>query len=340
MEKLQSLLEVARANKNETEMYFLLKQIRDEAQVGTPARMNIVQYLFAKEGAGNGKLQHGMMPFPRTYVQLQLIFLVIPIVLCLMVGKPLLCDSTAEARTGARWFLLFLITIALIQGAIWDNYGASLGIWLFDQENMLGRFEFSHIPIEEYLWILNDTVLTYVFTLRLWTEFGGVAASSSSLSIETRKNKNEKHYVGLVILGLGTLYGVYLLLQPDKSFFFLGISLGFFCPFIMWQWSHSSHVFLSNFGIWLASWGVPGVWTYLADCVAVNQGIWVFDYKRFTSGVWVLKFVQVEVFLIYVIACIVCAQPALAVLGMYDVKQSPPPPPAAAAEKERRKKTL
>ena len=312
MDKLQSLLEVARNNKNETEMYFLLKQIRDEAQIGTPSRMNVVQYLFAKSTGKDGRLEHGMMPFPKTYVQLQMIFLVIPIVLCLLVGKPLLHDSTKEAKTAARWFLLFLITIALVQGAVWDNYGASLGIWLFDQENMLGRFEFSHIPIEEYLWILNDTILTYVFTLRLWTEFGGVASSE--------KNK-EMHYLGLALLSFGTIFGIYLLLQSDKSFFFLGISLGFFCPFIMWQWGHSSHVYLSNYKIWLASWIVPGVWTYLADCVAVNQGIWVFDYKRFTSGVWVFKFVQVEVFLIYVIACVVCAQPALAVLGKYDVKK-------------------
>jgi len=296
------------------ELHEALSKVRNDHQADpTNPRMNVVQYLAGKDN-GKGGIEHQYLAFPRTYWQLQLVFLVIPLALCIVAGsKPLLATSTSKAKAGAKSFMLFLITIALLQGAAWDNYGASLGIWVFDQQNMLG-FHLPGLPIpgEEYMWILTDTLLSYAFTLRLWTEFRGKPNEVSPLA----------RYAGFAVLFVNALIGVLLLTSFPSEYAFLGISLAFFCPFIAWQWSHSSHVFLGHWKIWLASWLVPGLWTYLADCVAVNQGIWVFDYDKFTSGIWIGGMIQPEVLLIYVIACAVCSQTAMAVLGAYDTPEA------------------
>lgn len=259
---------------------------------------------------------HAFMSYPRTYVQLQIIFLFIPLAATILIGsKPLLCDAAPEAKRGIATFLVFLLAIALVQGAAWDNYGGGLGIWVFDHQSMLGVF--GNIPYEEYSWICSDTLLSFFFALRLYTEFGdrNVVAKSKL------KRRGLAHWMILIVLAYGSLYGATLLISYPPEYFFLGISLAFFLPFVAWQWAHSSNVFLANWKLWLASWLIPGLFTYVADCVAVNQGIWVFDYDKFTSGIWWFGVIQPEVLLIYVIACVVCAQPALAVLGEYDVPE-------------------
>lgn len=166
-----------------------------------------------------------------------------------------------------------------------------------------------NIPLEEYCWILFDTLFTYFFTLRLWTEFYN--PNKRFIENPTTFHRN----IGLGLLFVLSILGIGMLILGEPTYMFLGICLGFFCPFIAWQWAASGYIiFLRYPHIWLSSWLIPGLFTYVLDSIAVNQAIWVFDYS-FTMQYWVFGLVNVEVCLIYVIACIVCAQPALRMVG-------------------------
>jgi len=306
--------------KQRKELHEALSKVRDDHQSDlNHPRMNIAQFLAGKVNAQTGAIEHAFLSFPTTYWELQT-FLLIPIVLCVAVGsKPLLSNSTPEVRVKAKQVLIMLVVIALLQAAVWDNYGASLGIWVFDQRNMfLDSNVMLGLPVpgEEYLWILNDTLFSYAFTLRLWTEFGA-GRPPAAVSPVARK-------VGFIVLISSALIGVAFLAFLPSTYAFLGISLAFFCPFIAWQWAQSSAVFLGYWKVWLASWLVPGLWTYLADCIAVNQGIWVFDYDKFTSGIWIGGLVQPEVLLTCVIACVVCSQTAMAAVGACCLDENKP----------------
>ena len=66
-----------------------------------------------------------------------------------------------------RWKLVSTIiaTAAIVFSSFWDNYIASKGVWTFDRSQMIGVI--GHIPIEEYFWFVDHTLLSSCFVLFL-----------------------------------------------------------------------------------------------------------------------------------------------------------------------------
>lgn len=265
---------------NNYEVWTHLVSLRDAwANNRDDSHMNFIQYLFGSTSIdSNGKtvFKTNSMIIPKNYVQLQMFGLILPLIVLYIFPRPLLENCSQTTKNISNVFLVALVIMAVIQSTVWDNFGCHLGIWVFDQNNMLGKLPGLFIPLEEYFWMMNDTLLTYVFTLRLWTEFTGRGKPI------IQKHSTLYRDVGVGVLMSASILGMLFLIFGESRFAFMGITMTFFLPVIAWQYYEGYEIFLSYPKIWISSWLVPGLWTYVLDCIAVNQGIWVFDYDYTT----------------------------------------------------------
>eukprot|EP01084_Bolivina_argentea_P259245 437372_1 len=253
------------------------------------------------------------LAFPQTYAQLLVIFLIIPTLIFTFYPTSLL--KHAAFKKIAK-LIPFLLVIAIIQAAIWDNYGTYVGIWTFS-DRVLGHIGF--LPLEEYTWILMQVLISVIFTLRMWISLSFKAFYKPQ--IDTKKCLlftliGAIVYLILMVYGANSLHS-YLTDESNennKSFLCSGIILSFFVPFILLQWFVFSKIFYQNKIIWLLSWSIPGIYTYLIDCLAVHQKIWTFDYS-YTHNIWLFGCVNTDILMLYIIATQICSFPILGYLA-------------------------
>ncbi len=252
--------------------------------------------------------------FPITYVQLQAVFMIIPMLLLIFLPRRIL-HSSPHLHRYAWIFGSIMFVASLIQGASWDNLGAKYGIWIFDKANMIGHIGF--IPIEEYVCIVNDMLLTTLFALQVWT-----FRTDHPDIVKVGKVPGGwlKYILIIIFLTLG-IYGWKLLIDGVEKNLFFGIIFGFFFPFFALEYAVGFKSFMRWKLPWLASWLVPGLYMYFFDSLAVNQGIWIFDYK-FTTNTWIFGTVNLEVFLVYISISKAVAQPIWWVMDYFDRKHS------------------
>jgi len=128
-----------------------------------------------------------------------------------------------------------------------------------------------------------------------------------------------KYSIIAVFLLLGVL-GWKLLLSGIDAYLFWGVNLGFFAPFFALEWGVGYNAFMRHRMPWLISWLIPGVYMYLFDSLAVNQGIWIFDYK-FTTNTWLFNVVNIEVLVVYLFIAKAVSLPIFWMLDKYDGKK-------------------
>ena len=252
--------------------------------------------------------------FPLTYVQLQAVFMIIPMFLLIFLPRRLL-HSSPHLHKWAWIFGSIMFVASLIQGATWDNLGAKYGIWIFDKANMIGYIGF--IPVEEYFCIVNDMLLTTLFALQVWT----FRMDHPDLCKESKSIMAWPKYLIIVIFLLLGALGWKFLIEGKEQYLFFGIVLGFFFPFFALEWAVGYKSFMKWKLPWLASWLIPGLYMYLFDSLAVNQGIWIFDYK-FTTNTWIFRSINLEVFLVYISISKAVAQPIWWVMDFFDRKKN------------------
>jgi lycopene cyclase domain-containing protein len=252
--------------------------------------------------------------FPATYVQLQAVFMLIPMLLLIFLPRRLL-HSSPHLHKYAWIFGSIMFVASLIQGASWDNLGAKYGIWIFDKANMIGHIGF--IPVEEYVCIVNDMLLTTLFALQVWT----FRTDHLELCKEVKIPGAWLKYLLIVIFLVFGILGWNLLIKGEEKYLFFGIILGFFFPFFALEWAVGYDSFMRRKLLWLASWLIPGLYMYLFDSLAVNQGIWIFDYK-FTTNTWIFGTINLEVFLVYISISKAVAQPIWWAMDFFDRKKN------------------
>ena len=261
---------------------------------------NCVQKLFQNE-----------FKFPQTYAQLLMVFMIIPTVM-LTVYPPSLIYHPLFKKIAK--LIIFLLIIAVIQASIWDNYGTYVGIWTFDNR-VFGHIGF--LPLEEYTWILMQVMISVIFTMRVCIIL--------SPDKPVRKNQDMKFriiftlcgaiiYLSLMLYGANCLYS-YLGTEStetneNKQYLCSSIILSFFTPFILLQWFYFSKGFYQYKMIWFLSWFIPGIYTYIIDCIAVHQKIWIFDYS-YTLNIWLFGCVNTDILMLYTIATQICSFPVL-----------------------------
>jgi len=219
-----------------------------------------------------------------TYLAFPLVF-TIPAVLLLWVTLPRSLGSFGGLRGRAAIPLLCLI--AFVYTTPWDNYLVARQVWWYGLDRVIATI--GYVPIEEYFFFLIQPVLTGLFLFHVLGRWD-TGDRPSSVSAHTWGS-----------LFWATISGVsFLLLWLDvESALYLSLILSWSGPVLTAMWLYDGQT------LWRKRWalfvgvGVPTVYLWLADAIAIYQNIWTIS-STYTLGlqVWTLPLEEATFFLV------------------------------------------
>ena len=214
------------------------------------------------------------------------IFLLIPILGLVLIPPRPLQSEPHEIRLIGYIVAVVLAVVAVIFSTAWDNIIASRGVWTFEASSMV--LTLGHIPLEEYLWFIDHTILASFWVLTLWS-------SKKKLSLPLPSPKRAIRIIGTVLFLITMIFGLWLV-QSDRSFY-LGVILCFMCPIWGFLWWLGGHLLLQQYREWI--WGIMVISIYLIflDSWAILEGIW-FISDQYTTGINLFG-IKLEQILIY-----------------------------------------
>lgn len=214
-----------------------------------------------------------------TYLQFHLVFTLPPSLLL-----ALLTFRAARAGNVPRAGLVALgvhVLLALVYTTPWDNYLIARGVWGYGAGRVL--FTLGWVPFEEYLFFIIQTLITgmWVLLLRRW---GEARASSDTLPEPSSKTPSgtppetvTKNGPAVRLLGalfwLGLAAAGVLAFGTDRGTYF-GLIAAWAAPVLALQWGFGGDLLLRRPGRLLLGFGVPTLYLWLADRMALGAGIW------------------------------------------------------------------
>ena len=198
-----------------------------------------------------------------TYLEFHLLFLV-PVLSVL--------SLSLLARAVERWRLQLaglavIVALALVYTTPWDNYLIAQGVWSYGDGRLAGRVWLA--PVGEYLFILVQPVVAALWLFHLRTPAAEVGTG--------RRDR----LVGLAAGGLVTAVGAALLTR--EAGFYLGAILAWGGPVLALQWAVGWRYLIAVRRHVALAVGVPTLYLWVADWVAIQQGVWVIS-ARYTTG--------------------------------------------------------
>ncbi len=174
----------------------------------------------------------------------------------------------------AYWIGVGIVTvIALVYTIPWDNYLIASGVWTYGEDRVFATIWLA--PVEEYLFILSQPLLT-----ALWASHLSVPGwRGGGLQVRQRVA------AGLMALAIAAV-GTAMLLSTPRTFY-LGAILTWAAPVFVLQWVVGAPQLLAARRTVLVGTLVPTLYLWIADWIALSQGIWVLS-ERFTTGVSIL----------------------------------------------------
>lgn len=218
-----------------------------------------------------------------TYLQFHLVF-IIPWLIVLITltyralksGAPLagelLAGTTRQANRFAWWALAIHLLIAIIYTTPWDNYLVYRAVWGYPPGRVL--FTIGYVPFEEYLFFIFQTVLTGLFIYFLARR--GVGLQEAQIAAPGRLRA-----VGTGSFLLLAAAGV-LLLNTDWGTY-LGLILVWAMPVLMMQWGFGGDIIMRRWRLVLPAVLIPTLYLWIADRIAIAQGIWWISYDLTTG---------------------------------------------------------
>ena len=244
---------------------------------------------------------------PLTYAEFLAVFVVVPIALLWVVGRGIHAARRRAAVAGVG-VILFL---ALSYTIPWDNYLISQGVWDYPEGTVL--FRVGHMPVEEYTFVVLQSVLTSLWLYRrpLPDPAGGKPAADRLGELRRSDARPDGGQVrapltlpGLRafpgprarILGtafwLGTAVVGAVLLFLWTETFYVGAILAWATPGIALQWAvGGGYLWRVRRRLALATL-VPTVYLCLIDRLAVEWGLWQFSTTQLTG--WTVLGLPVE----------------------------------------------
>ncbi|MFP8953967.1 lycopene cyclase domain-containing protein [Natrialbaceae archaeon A-arb3/5] len=194
---------------------------------------------------------------PLTYLQFHLVFTIPPI---LALGW--LASRRDRARWGREAFsgLAILVVLAVAYTTPWTNAMIPEDVWWYGEGAVLATIWYT--PIEEYLFFVLQTTLTAFWLF----QFLDVADVSLRLPVSHR-------LVG-VVAGLGICASGWVLLGTTSTFY-LGSILFWAGPILAIQWGFGLTYLLRERRQVLIAVGVPTLYLWVADWIAISLGIWI-----------------------------------------------------------------
>jgi lycopene beta-cyclase len=184
-----------------------------------------------------------------------------------------------------RWAMFALAAIAFAYTTPWDNYLVWRGVWWYGADRVIGTL--GHVPIEEYLFFLLQPFLTGLWTYHLLLRREGSRAVSGLREIPGLRLEPASARPGVVRLvgalpwfGLGVL-GAWML--TFESGVYMGLILAWAAPVVGLMWLYLGPALWRLVHVAGLAIAVPTVYLWVADAVAIRQGIWAIS-ERFTLG--------------------------------------------------------
>ncbi len=244
---------------------------------------------------------------PLTYAEFLAVFVVVPIGLLWVLGRGIHPARRRPAVVGVG-VILFL---ALSYTIPWDNYLISQGVWSYPEGVVL--FRVGHMPIEEYTFVVLQSVLTALWLYRRPLPDPAGAGPAVDGVGELRRSgarpdggrvRAPLTLPGLRafpgprarILGtafwLGTAVVGALLLFTWTATFYVGAILAWAAPGVAIQWAVGGGYLWRVRRRLALSILVPTVYLCLIDRLAVEWGLWQFSTTKLTG--WTVLGLPVE----------------------------------------------
>lgn len=204
-----------------------------------------------------------------TYLAFHAAFIVPPLVVLAIVAwrRRARLDRSAWRARGLG--LAILVPVALVYTTPWDNYLIERGVWWYGDGTVVATIWLA--PVEEYLFMLLQPVLAVLWVSLL------APPNPGQVSVTTRQR-----LVGVVAGMAVFLVGVVLL--RDAPTYYLGAILAWAGPVFALQWGFGWPVLWATRRALALGVGVPTLYLWAADWVAIDIGVWVIS-ETYTTGV-------------------------------------------------------
>lgn len=194
-----------------------------------------------------------------SYFAFHLVFTLPPILLLILVQRqPLAGIGGLRAWLG----LPAIALLALVYTTPWDNYLIWRHVWYYGTSRVVGTI--GYVPVEEYLFFLLQPILT-----GLWLYW--LLAHNQDSSIP------QENSIILRTTGTGFWLAVSLagalMLQWNPGVY-LGLILVWAGPILALQWAIGATELWARKRTWLLGTLIPTLYLWIADRIAIGQGIW------------------------------------------------------------------
>ena len=193
-----------------------------------------------------------------TYLGFHLLF-VLPVIGLLAWRRPTL--SVRRQRIG-RVGLALMGTVAFLYTTPWDNYLIERGAWFYGEGRVAARVWLA--PVGEYLFFVLQTVIVGLWLYRV--DFDAAPTDGDTAWLPR---------VGGALAWLAAgVAGGWLVAAGPERFLYLGAILVWACPVVALQWAVGGAFLLCRPRPWLLGIGVPTLYLWAVDRVAIGLGIW------------------------------------------------------------------
>ncbi|MBC7427250.1 MAG: lycopene cyclase domain-containing protein [Bacteriovorax sp.] len=194
-----------------------------------------------------------------TYLQFLILFMGIP--LSVLITKYISSDlpNKKEFQKG----IIILIFLAVFYTTPWDNYLVMTGVWSYGSHRILGTI--GYVPIEEYCFFILQPIFSGLLCFLMQKKF----------AIKKEAEIFDRNYqVSFVSFFYGALFLIGVAgLNFEKTRYF-GLILSWAMPVILLQWLVGGSRLLANRKIFLTAVFVPTLYLWIADTLAISDGIW------------------------------------------------------------------
>lgn len=233
-----------------------------------------------------------------TYFGVLLTFIVPPLLaLAVWVPRDLWRWLLKKGPRG-NWFpyqsILLHVLIALVYTTPWDNYLVATGVWWYDPALVTG-ITLGWVPIEEYTFFIVQTLLTGLWTVWMLRRFPAAPL---------RPNTRLRVVASLVVAVLWVL-SLALWLSGWQPGVYLSLILVWALLPILLQVAFGSDILLARGRAVLMAAGVPTLYLWAVDALAITSGTWTIDPQQ-TTGIK-LYTLPVEEMLFFAVTNIIIA---------------------------------